>query len=141
FFICFLLDFVISASLQFLSFSVELSVIFVTLMVFFYSCCILASINFSSAFSAGAEVFYRAGFTSRSSVFLEHITAFFRPTCFLVPSSCGGQRLPLRTGVGVLFFIINKIRYKIIGLCTVFVALALLRNSYYGGNVILFAGF
>src|SRR5690606_11455375 len=124
-----------------LSFSVKLSVFFITLVVFLYSISILASINLSSAFSAGAEVFYRTGFTSRSSVFLEQITAFFRPTCFLVPSSCGGQRLPLRTSVGVLLFIINKIRYKIIGLCTVFVALALLRNSYYGGNVILFAGF
>jgi hypothetical protein len=106
-----------------LSFSVKLSVFFITLVVFLYSISILASINFSSAFSAGAEVFYRTGFTSRSSVFLEQIATFLRPTCFLVPSSCGGQRLPLRTGVGVLFFIINKIRYKIIGLGTVFIAL------------------
>src|SRR5690554_5334332 len=124
-----------------LSFVVKLGIFSVTLVIFLYSISILASINLSSAFSAGAEVFYRTGFTSRSSVFLEQIATFLCPTCFLVPSSCGGQRLPLRTSVGVLFFIINKIRYKILGLGTVFVALALLRNSYYGGNVILFAGF
>src|SRR5690606_28317301 len=119
--------------------SAELSVIFVTLMVFFYGFGILASINSSSAFSAGAEVFYRTGFTSRSSVFLEQVTCVFSISAFLVPSSCGGQRLPLRTGVGVLFFIINKIRYKIIGLCTVFVALALVWNGYYGSDVVFFA--
>src|SRR5690554_1315194 len=124
-----------------LSFVVKLGIFSVTLVIFLYSISILASINLSSAFSAGAEVFYRTGFTSRSSVFLEHITAFFGATCFLVPTACCGQRLTLRTSIAVFFFVINKIRYKILGLCTVFVALALLRNSYYGGDVILFAGF
>src|SRR5690606_41234534 len=100
-------------------------------MVFFYGFGILASINFSSAFSVGAEVFYRTGFTSRCSVLLVHVTAFFRRTRFLMPSHGGGSCLPLRFGVRVLFFVIIKICYIIFGVGTVFVAVAFLRLRCY----------
>jgi len=58
-----------------------------------------AAFNFPSAFlPAGTEVFYRAVFASRGSVFFKLVGGVI--SCSVVPSALGRKRFALQTSVG-----------------------------------------